>query len=120
MKKTWGTGTIVIPAPREVDELVRKVSKGKVTTVNKIREAPARKHKATIGCPITTGLFARIPAGAAAEEKEEGKKPITPYWRVLKSDGEVNVKYPGGIENQGRRLEAEGHKVVTKGKKILV
>jgi alkylated DNA nucleotide flippase Atl1 len=119
-EKIWGTGTIVIPAPREVDELMRKVSKGKVTTVNKIREALARKHKVTIGCPITTGLFARIAAGAAAEEEEEGKKPITPYWRVLKSDGEVNVKYPGGIENQKRRLEAEGHKVVTRGKRILV
>ena len=27
MTKKWGTGTMVIPAPREVDELMRRVPK---------------------------------------------------------------------------------------------
>jgi alkylated DNA nucleotide flippase Atl1 len=120
MSKLWGRGTIVIPAPKEVDELMRKVSAGKVTTINALREALARKHKATIGCPITTGIFARIAAGAAAEEEAEGKTRITPYWRVLKSGGEINAKYPGGIEDQRRRLEDEGHRVVAKRKKFVV
>jgi len=99
---------------------MRKVSKGKVTTINKIREALARKHSAAIGCPITTGIFARIAAGAAAEEEAEEKKQIAPYWRVLKSDGEINAKYPGGIKGQRGRLEAEGHRVVVEGKKFVV
>lgn len=29
MSKRWGTGTVVIPAPREVDEIMRSVPKGK-------------------------------------------------------------------------------------------
>jgi alkylated DNA nucleotide flippase Atl1 len=120
MSKLWGRGTIVIPAPKEVDQLMRKVSAGKVTTINALREALARKHKATIGCPITTGIFARIAAGAAAEEEAEGKKRITPFWRVLKSGGEINAKYPGGIEGQKRRLEDEGHRIVAQGKKFVV
>ncbi|HSB07044.1 MAG TPA: methylated DNA-protein cysteine methyltransferase, partial [Thermodesulfobacteriota bacterium] len=37
-----------------------------------------------------------------------------------KSDGEVNAKFPGGIEDQKARLETEGHRVIQKGKKCLV
>ena len=48
----------------------------------------------------------------------EGKKDITPYWRTLKSKGELNQKYPGGVETQTARLEAEGHTIEpSKGKK---
>jgi hypothetical protein len=32
----------------------------------------------------------------------------------------LNPKYPGGIEGLKPRLEAEGHKVVKKGKRFLV
>lgn len=49
MSKRWGTGTCVIPAPREVDELMRKVPRGKLTTINDVRAALARRHGATIG-----------------------------------------------------------------------
>ena len=41
----------------------------------------------------------------------EGEKDITPYWRTLKSKGELNEKYPGGVEAQAARLEAEGHSI---------
>jgi len=97
MSKRWGTGTVVIPAPREVDEIMAKVPEGKVTTINQIREIVARRHGATIGCPLTTGIFANIAAHAAEEAAAEGKKDTTPYWRTLKSKGELNEKYPGGI-----------------------
>ena len=120
MAKTWGKGTIVIPQPSEVDAIMRNVPKGKLTTINHIREAVAKRHGATIGCPICVGIFARTSAGAAEEDAAEGKKRITPYWRTLKSGGEVNPKYPGGITGQKKRLEAEGHKVITKGKKYVV
>ena len=116
----WGTGTMVIPAPREVDEVMRLVPKGRLTTINELRAALARKHRVTIGCPITTGIFAWIAAHAAAEAEAEGRKKITPYWRTLKSGGELNAKYPGGIAALKRRLIAEGHRVTKKGKRFLV
>jgi len=111
MSQRWGTGTCVIPAPKEVDELMRKVPRGKVTTINDIRAALARRHGATIGCPITTGIFAGIAAKAAEEAKSEGKKDLTPYWRTLKSGGELNPKYPGGAEAQAAHLKDEGHAI---------
>jgi hypothetical protein len=120
MSKRWGTGTVVIPAPIEVDEFMRKVPEGKLTTINEIRATLAKKHGATIGCPITTGIFAWIAANAADEEKEKGKKEITSYWRTLKVGGVINEKYPGGVEAQKKLLEKEGHKVVQKGKKYIV
>lgn len=120
MTKRWGKGTCVIPAPREVDEIMKKVPKGKLITINQIREKLAKKHRATIGCPITTGIFARIAAEAAAEETAEGKKKITPYWRTLKAGGIINEKYPGGVEGQKKLLEKEGHQVRQKGKKYRV
>ena len=39
-----------------------------------------------------------------------------PYWRTLKADGELNEKYPGGVESQKKQLEAEGHTIITKGR----
>ena len=41
-------GTVVIPAPIEVDEIMREVPKGKLITINEIRALLASKHKATI------------------------------------------------------------------------
>ena len=118
--KRWGAGTFVIPAPREVDELMRRVPKGKLTTIDELRKTLARRHGATIACPITTGIFAWIAAHAAEEAAAEGRKRTTPYWRTLKTGGEVNPKYPGGVADLKRRLAAEGHKVVKKGKRYLV
>ena len=120
MSKRWGTGTVAIPAPMEVDEIMKKVSKGKLTTINEIRAVLAKKHKATIGCPITTGIFAWVAANAAEERKRKDERETTPYWRTLKTGGVINEKYPGGVEGQKKLLEKEGHEVIQKGKKYVV
>ncbi len=98
MSKRWGTGTVVIPAPREVDEIMKGVPKGRLIIINQIRGILSQKHGASIGCPITTGIFAWVAAHAAEEASAEGNKDITPYWRTLKAGGELNPKYPGGVE----------------------
>ena len=120
MTKRWGKGRFVIPAPREVDALMRQVPRGRLITINELRLALARKHETDFACPITTGIFSWIAAHAAAEAEAEGAKRITPFWRTLKTGGEINPKYPGGAEGIASRLRAEGHKIVSKGKKSLV
>ena len=120
MSKRWGTGTCVIPAPIEVDEIMRKVPRGKLITINEIREILSKKHSASIGCPMTTGIFALVAAHAAVEATLEGKRNTTPYWRTLKSGGVINEKYPGGVQDQKKLLEKEGHRVVPKGKNYVV
>ena len=120
MSKRWGRGKMVIPAPSEVDQLMKKVPKGRVVTINDLRSALAANHKADFACPMTTGIFSWIAAHAAAEAEAEGARRITPYWRTLKNGGELNAKYPGGVEELSKRLHEEGHKIIRKGKRVLV
>ncbi len=120
LSKRWGEGTFVIPAPLEVDAAMKKAGRGKLTTIDAIRKALAKKHGTTIACPITTGIFAWIAANAADEAEAEGRARITPYWRTLKTGGELNPKYPGGIKNLRARLAAEGHRIIKKGNRYFV
>jgi alkylated DNA nucleotide flippase Atl1 len=120
MSRRWGEGTVVVPGPREVDALMKRVPQGRVTTINEIRAALARQHGATIGCPLTTGIFAWIAAHAAAEAEAVGRKRITPSWRTLKAEGELNPKSPGGVAEVRHRLEAEGHRIEPRGQRWFV
>lgn len=112
--------TMVIPSPIEVNQIMKKIPKGKLTAINEIRNILAKKYDTTIACPITTGIFAWISANAAEEEMKLGKKRTTPYWRTLKSNGEINNKFPGGVKRQIKLLEAEGFEIVRKGNKFFV
>ena len=65
--------------------------------------------------PITAGIFVSIAAWAGYQRSEDE----TPYWRTLKANGELNAKYPGGVEAQKEKLEAEGHIIIQKGRKNI-
>ena len=41
MSSRWGEGTFVVPAPREVDALMKSVRKGRLTTIDDLRKALA-------------------------------------------------------------------------------
>jgi 6-O-methylguanine DNA methyltransferase, DNA binding domain len=120
MSKCWGKGTAVIPAPAEVDAVMKTVPPGRLITIDEIRRRLACKHRATIACPITTGIFAWIAAHAADEAAQDGATEITPYWRTLKAGGELNPKHPGGVARLQKLLLAEGHTVVARGKRVFV
>jgi hypothetical protein len=97
-----------------------KVPKGKLITIEEIRKIIAVKHQADIGCPLTCGIFSWIAAHAAVEEATGGKSEVMPYWRTLKTNGVLNPKYPGGIEEQKRLLKAENYALAQKGQKFVV
>lgn len=66
-------------------------------------------------------LYPLAIANAVEEVKAQGDTTALseiPGWRTLKSDGYLNDKYPGGQENQKRRLEKEGLTVKPRGKKL--
>lgn len=82
----WGGkpgDTMVIPSPLEVDEVMKKVPYGKLTTINHIRNFLAKKHGTTIACPITTGIFAWIAAHASEENKKGGQTRYHPLLENL-------------------------------------
>ena len=107
--------SVVIAPPLEVDAIMKKVPEGKLITLREICETLAMKHQTQYCCTLTTGIFIMTAANAAEETKGD-----TPYWRTLKNSGELNKKYPGGIEQQKRLLEQEGHKIFNRGKRFFV
>jgi len=113
----FGKGMMLIPTPLLVDGVVRRVPKGKLITVGRIREKLSRDHKANVTCPLTTGIFLRIVAEAAEEDRAQGAKRVSPYWRVVRDDGGLNPKFPGGVTQQARYLRTEGFVVVRNGSK---
>lgn len=111
IKKYGGTKMFLAP-PIDYDKLMKQVPKGKLITIAQIRAFLAKKNDADFTDPMTAGIFVNIAAWASYQRNED----ITPYWRTLKSDGELNVKYPEAIELQKRLLEEEGHTIITKGR----
>lgn len=116
----WGSGTMVIPAPLEIDALMRQVPRGRVVTIQELRAAMAIRHGAAMCCPLTAGIFAWIAAHAGAEVAGKPERSANPWWRTLKTGGELNPKYPGGLALQARLLRAEGHRIVRKGARAFV
>ena len=111
----WGGGLMVIPHPKEVLDIMKSIPYGKTLTLDKIRATLARDHNSDIACPMTTGIFISL----AARAYEEGSASVS-YWRTLKRDGELNSRFPGGIEAHKKKLESEGHIVFAKGKRLFV
>jgi len=120
MAKGFGCGNMLIAAPIEYDEVMKRIPKGRIITSNEIRAYLAKKHDADFTCHLTAGIFINIAANASQERIALESGNNTPYWRTLKKDGELNPKYPGGIEHQRMLLEMEGHIVINKGKRYFV
>jgi len=118
MAKRLGHGMMLIPTALELDAMIRKIPRGQVSTLAQIRRRLARWHNVDVTCPLVTGIFLRIVAEAAEEDRLADRQEITPYWRVVRDDGRLNAKFPGGIEAQARWLREEGH-TVENGKVVL-
>ncbi|PKM60048.1 MAG: methylated DNA-protein cysteine methyltransferase [Firmicutes bacterium HGW-Firmicutes-4] len=112
----FGGSKMLIAPPLFYDSIMKKIPKGKLITSDRIRSFLAKGNGADYTCQLTAGIFINIVANAS----EERNVDETPYWRTLKKDGELNEKYPGGIDGQKARLEMEGHTVIQKGKRYFV
>ena len=110
--KKYGGDNMYFAPPIFYDEVMKKVPYGKLTTVGDIREYFAKKNSADFTDPITAGIFTSIVAWASYQRENDE----TPYWRTLKNNGELNAKYPKGVEFQKKKLEEEGHTTIQKGR----
>lgn len=113
--KKYGGEKMYFAPPLTYDEIMKTIPFGKVITIGEIRSYLAKNNKADFTDPITAGIFVSIAAWASSQRTENE----TPYWRTLKANGELNPKYPGGVEAQREKLEAEGHKIIQKGRKNI-
>lgn len=111
----YGGNRMYFAPPLDYDRIMRRVPRGSLITVGTIREYFARENGADFTEPITAGIFVSIAAWASAQRAEDE----TPWWRTLRAKGELNPKYPGGIQAQREKLEAEGHEIVQRGRTNL-
>ena len=118
MEQRLGKGKSLVPRALDIERLINETEKGELLTNDLIREVLAKEKNVQVTEPTTTGIFLRIIAEAAEEERSVKKDQVTPYWRVLKPDGTINVKFPCGVERLIELLESEGHRIEPgKGKK---
>ena len=108
----YGGNRMYFAPPLDYDRVMKRIPYGRLITVGEIRAYFAEQNGADFTEPITAGIFVSI-AAWASEQRADRK---TPFWRTLKANGELNSKYPGGIEAQREKLEAEGHTVMQKGR----
>ena len=111
----YGGSRMYFAPPLAYDRIMKTIPYGKVITVGEMRDHLARVNGADFTDPITAGIFVSIAAWASFQRTGDE----TPYWRTLKAGGELNPKYPGGIEAQKEKLEAEGHTIIQKGRKNI-
>ena len=108
----YGGDRMYFAPPIDYDKVMKLVPFGKLLTVGTIREYFAKQSGADFTEPITAGIFVSIVAWASFQRK----KDETPYWRTLKANGELNPKYPGGVDVQKEMLEKEGHTIIRRGR----
>lgn len=106
--RNYPPGRMLVATPREIDAIVRRIPTGRVLTLGTLRDSLAKNHKADYTCPITTGIFLRIVAEASEEERVTAGARLAPYWRVVRDDGTLIDKLPGGVEAQAARLADDG------------
>lgn len=109
-------GKMLVSTPLEIEAFVRRIPEGRVLTLGALRAALAKDRRADYTCPITTGIFLRIIGEAAEEERAAGKRDLAPYWRVVRDDGTLIDKLPGGDAAQAKLLEKEDVEVMHLGK----
>jgi alkylated DNA nucleotide flippase Atl1 len=113
-QKKFNAKTMVVPKPTDIYNIMKNVPQGKLITTSEIRTLLSRQYNVDTACPLTTGIFVNISANASVELNDD-----MPYWRTLKSKGEINLKFPNAPEEQITLLENEGFEIFTKGKKNI-
>ena len=117
-RSRWRGGTKLVPSAMEVEAFMREIPEGSIATLSEMRNCLAERHNADTTCPLLAGMFVRIAAEAGEEDARNGVPNRTPYWRVVKDDGALNPKLPGGVERQAQMLRREGWRILAgKGKK---
>ena len=85
---------MLIPTPKIVDKLVKRIPDGSFLYLKQIRKKLADDYNAEMTCPVVTGISMRIISEAAYEEYQKNKdiNKITPFWRIVEPDSKLAGK----------------------------
>jgi hypothetical protein len=101
---------MLIPTPKIIDAFIARIPRGESMDVKTLRTKLARRYKAEVTCPITTGFHLRAVAEVALEKLRGGAKvtEITPFWRVLDEDAPTTARLSCGTGFVKKQRKAEG------------
>jgi alkylated DNA nucleotide flippase Atl1 len=115
LERFFGTsGRMLKPCVATVAALVAQIPSGQVVTSDVLRRKLADQFGVEVACPYDTKM-ALLAISNDSSLNQSGLN--LPYWRVIKTNGELNPKYPGGLEAHVAFLQAEGFTVDDSGKK---
>jgi hypothetical protein len=103
-----GAGKMLLPGPATVAALIKKVPARKLITTTLICQKLTQQFNVRGTCPVTTQKALQTVAHDSTNE--------VAYWRVIKANGGLITRFPGGAEGQAARLRNEGFTVDKKGK----
>ncbi len=101
-------GRLLLPTPLLVAEVVAAIPRGQVMTLGRLRAVLAERFGADRTCPLMTGMFATILAGAVGEDLAQRRRPRWPVWRLVRDDGPLHPKWPLDPLYRATRLREEG------------
>ena len=115
LERFFGTsGRMLKPCAATVAALVAQIPSGQVVTSDVLRRKLADQFGVEVACPHDTKM-ALLEISHDSSLNQSGLN--IPYWRVIKTNGELNHQYPGGLEAQVALLQSEGFTVDDSGKK---
>lgn len=95
-----GAGKMLLPSPATVAALINKIPEHKLITTHLLCQELTDQFKVQGTCPVTTQKALQAIAHDSTRK--------VPYWRVIKTDGGLISRLPGGIEGQAALLRKEG------------
>jgi hypothetical protein len=99
---------LLLPTPLLVAAEIQLVPPGATLRMSELRARLARRFGADRTCPLMTGMFAKIVAGAVAEDLAQRRKPRWPVWRLVSDDGRLATTWPLDALYRATRLREEG------------
>jgi hypothetical protein len=108
LKFFGGPGKMLLPGPATVAALIKKVPEHKLVTTNLLCQELTDQFKVRGTCPVTTKNALQAVANDATRK--------VAYWRVIKANGGLMSRFPGGPEGQAALLKKEGFAIDRKGK----
>ena len=84
--KKYGGERMFFAPPIAYDDIMKRIPFGKVVTIGEIRNFFAKQNDADFKDPMTACIFIVMAAWASFQRD----KDITPSWRTLKANGELN------------------------------
>lgn len=106
---------LLLPTPLLVAGELLSVPAGRTLTMSQLRARLALRHDADRTCPLMTGMFVKIVAGAVADDIDHHRSERWPIWRLVADDGCIVTGWPLDALYRATRLRAEGVRIGRKG-----